>query len=561
MNAKQLIAHFERVSDAPNAASELRKLVLDLAVMGRLASLDQSDTPPKELLRSIRAEKSRLTLEKVIRKSKPLAPIDQSELPLHRPEHWEWARLGEVCVRVTKGSTPTSYGHSFVPQGVSFVKVESIRHGELKPTNISSFISEDTHNFLSRSQLTSGDILFSIAGSIGTCAIVPETILPANTNQALAIIGGSHFVFDGRFLLLTLRSLMAAPIVEKARGGAMNNISLADVAGLVVPIPPKEEQERIVAKVDELTALTDELENAQKDREKRRDRLATSSQLRMVETTFDPETFRFSAAFYLERLPRLATRPEHISELRRTILDLALRGRLAPQETAEEHAGQTGSNAMASGSEAMKGPYEIPQSWKWVRFGQIHELVRGVTYTKSDVADEAGPGYLPILRANNIGAELNFDDLVFVRAERVSDTQKLRRGDFLIALSSGSKNLVGKAAFVSEDYEMGFGGFCGAVRSNSAEVIPYVGVFLTSPLYRQAIAGGSRGIGINNIKRGTLNDLAFPLPPLPEQERIVAKVDELMAVCDELENQLLEGSTKRARMLEAVLHEALHSAA
>jgi type I restriction enzyme S subunit len=187
----------------------------------------------------------------------------------------------------------------------------------------------------------------------------------------------------------------------------------------------------------------------------------------------------------------------------------------------------------------------------------IHDLVRGVSYSGSDASKTPAKGHLPLLRANNIGTTLNFENLVFVTTERVGTEQRLRRGDYLLALSSGSKNLVGKAAYVPDDYEAAFGAFCGVVRVMSPDLVPYVGLFLASSLYREAIAASSRGIGINNLKREAMNSLAFPLPPFEEQERIVAKVYELMVVCDQLEERLREGSLERSRLLEALLHEAL----
>jgi type I restriction enzyme S subunit len=209
------------------------------------------------------------------------------------------------------------------------------------------------------------------------------------------------------------------------------------------------------------------------------------------------------------------------------ILDLAVRGRLTTQDPSDEPASELlkriqaekARGVRASGKRAesfveeSEPPFAVPTGWLWLGFGSIHDLVRGVTYTKSDVAESQGPGYLPILRANNIGASLNFENPVYVRSSRVGPDQMLRRGDYLIALSRGSKNLVGKAVFVAENYPGGFGGFCGVIRLVSPALEPYVGVFLASRLYRDAIAAGSRGIGINNLKREILNNIPFPSPP------------------------------------------------
>jgi type I restriction enzyme S subunit len=275
-----------------------------------------------------------------------------------------------------------------------------------------------------------------------------------------------------------------------------------------------------------------------------------------------------SAEVLLRHFDRISGAPNAILRLRSFILDLAVRGRLVEQSNEEisssglleeiDNHRRLKSRERARTQdlplEAPEEPFNLPASWRWIKFGRIHELVRGVTYSKSDVSDIPESGYLPILRANNIGDGLNFSDLVFVRQTRISEEQMLHRGDFLIALSSGSKNLVGKAAFVNEDYTGGFGGFCGVVRLYMSCLAPFVGVYVASRLYRDAIAAGSRGIGINNLKRETLSDLSFPLPCLSEQHRIVAKVKELMVLCDRLDAAQRERESHRNRLSSAIYY-------
>jgi type I restriction enzyme S subunit len=276
-----------------------------------------------------------------------------------------------------------------------------------------------------------------------------------------------------------------------------------------------------------------------------------------------------NAVGLVQHFEQISEAPEAVPRLRRFILDLAVRGKLVEQNPKDEPASELMKRiraAKTTGVDTKKKqmalpkiedsgvPFSLPGGWQWNRFGSIHELVRGVTYTKSDVSETLTPGNLPILRANNIGASLNFEDLVFVRKECVSSEQLLRRGDYLIALSSGSKNLVGKAAFVAADYAGGFGGFCGVLRLVSPSIELFVGIFLSSRLYRDAISEGSRGIGINNLKRETLNNILFPLPPLAEQQRIVAKVKELMKLCDELEAVTAKREARRDRLVASTLH-------
>lgn len=266
---------------------------------------------------------------------------------------------------------------------------------------------------------------------------------------------------------------------------------------------------------------------------------------------------------------KLAEAPDAVPRLRRFVLDLAVRGKLVPQDAGDEPAWELLKRIAAEKARLVKAgkvrksrkeaelssadPNELPESWIWVPFGALHHLVRGVTYSKGDVSDSASAGFVPILRANNIGPTLTYDDPVYVKSERVSSDQYLRRGDYMIALSSGSKNLVGKAALVPDDLDRAFGGFCGAVRLFDPSLVAFVGVFLSSDLYRDSISAGSRGIGINNLKKEVLANLHFPLPPLAEQRRIVAKVEELMALLDRLEAARTAREATRDRLTAASL--------
>ena len=224
---------------------------------------------------------------------------------------------------------------------------------------------------------------------------------------------------------------------------------------------------------------------------------------------------------------RVAEAPDAIARLRRFVLDLAVRGKLVAQDPGDEPVSELLKHIAAAKARLEESgeirrtrkdadlsaddPYERPTKWLWLPFGELHHLVRGVTYSKGDVSDVPAKGYAPILRANNIGFTLTHNDPVYVKSERVSPNQYLRRGDYMIALSSGSKNLVGKAALVSEDLDYAFGGFCGAVRPFDPALVGFIGVFLSSDLYRENISAGSRGIGMALLhKSGDGQGAPFP---------------------------------------------------
>jgi type I restriction enzyme S subunit len=172
---------------------------------------------------------------------------------------WKTTSIGELSELVTKGTTPTSVGHKFTDQGINFVKVESITQNGIFRTEKLAHIDDDCHQTLKRSQLVNGDILFSIAGALGRTARVTSNILPANTNQALAIIRlkPSEEVLP-EFIIRALSSGMLIEQIEKQRGGvAQQNLSLAQVKNFQIPLPPLPEQKRIVAILDEAFAGID----------------------------------------------------------------------------------------------------------------------------------------------------------------------------------------------------------------------------------------------------------------------------------------------------------------
>jgi type I restriction enzyme S subunit len=574
MSPERLLKYFDQISEVPDAVPRLRRFILDLAVRGKLVEQNPEDEPAGELLKRVAAEKRRLAEEGQTRKQKPLAPIAEDEVPFNVPKNWKLVRLGEVSTLITKGSTPTSYGHSFVQHGINFVKVEAIKEGLLLPENITSHINSETHEFLKRSQLKSGDLLFSIAGSIGTCAVVTGQILPANTNQALAIIRGANLAFSLGYLSYSSRSDLLGLTVAKARGGAMNNISLEDVSNFVLPLPPQAEQRRIVAKVDELMALCDEFEVAQVMRERRRDRLvaATLHGLNNGNNSSEPEvypTFEESARFYFNYLPRLTTRPEHIQQLRQTILNLALRGKLVRQDPNDEPAaallkrielekqnlikeGKLKKHEVLESSDKTIIPFDVSTGWEWEKAGALFLNVTDGFHNTPKPTDD---GYRYLTAKHIRPGKIDFERCLYVDEKNHKELfakTRVKRGDILIVnIGAGC----GNPAIVEVDFEFSFKNV--AILNLPSELDrDYILAFLLhyrTIVFDELIKGGAQPfLGLNMLRQ-----MLIPVPPLAEQRRIVAKVNKLMALCDELEAQLATTNTTRHQLLEATISEAL----
>ena len=161
-----------------------------------------------------------------------------------------------------------------------------------------------------------------------------------------------------------------------------------------------------------------------------------------------------------------------------------------------------------------------------VRVCELAEQLRGVSYGRSDASSTPRPGYLPVLRAGNIKEDgLTFDDLVFVPAERISEKQKIRRNDVVIAASSGSLDVVGKAARALDDYEGGFGAFCKVLRPGPDVDPAYFAHFFRTQQYRQRVSALAAGVNINNLRNEHLDEIQIPIPALREQRRLAEILD------------------------------------
>ena len=160
----------------------------------------------------------------------------------------------------------------------------------------------------------------------------------------------------------------------------------------------------------------------------------------------------------------------------------------------------------------------LPKHWEIARLGELGDLVRGVTYKRQETTDTSAPGYLPILRATNIqDGQLLLEELVYVKGEKVSDLQFLRRGDVVIAMSSGSKSVVGKSVQLNKEWKGSFGAFCAVFRHNLMAEPFFIGHVFQTKRYREHLLKEARGTNINNLSKNHILDYQFPLPPRPEQ--------------------------------------------
>jgi type I restriction enzyme S subunit len=568
MNADRLLELYDRIADAPDAIARLRRFVLDLAVRGKLVDQDPADEPASELLKRIAAEKARLVKAGEIRKPRDLSNGGELEPPFEIPATWRWCRLDTIGAIIGGGTPSASDPDNFAEPGDGIPWLTPADLGGYRDLYIERGARDLTDKGLDSSSATmmpTGTVLFTSRAPIGYVAIAAN---PISTNQGFKSI--VPYVADcSRFVALAMQAF-APDIDAKAPGTTFKEVSGKIVAGVAFPLPPLAEQRRIVAKVDALMALCDRLEAVRTAAEATRDRLTAASLARLTAPDTDDEAFSTHARFALDALYALTARPDQIKPLRQTILNLAVRGKLVEQDPNDEPALEILSRLRVdTGTKARRNvrcseeanecdvPFECPNGWTWTKVQQVIDPTREISYGVIKLGDEPKSGGIPILRCSDVRA--GFIDLTGVRKvheaiEAEYARTRLVGGEVVINI----RGTLGGVALVPDNLQ----GFNVArevaVVPIAREIYgPFIVYLMLSPFFWDHIENNLRGIAYKGLNLGILRDLPIPLPPIAEQRRIVAKVDELMALCDRLEANLATADETRRRILEALLYEAL----
>lgn len=556
MNAERLLQHYEQIADAPDAIVRLRRFILDLAVRGKLVPQDPTDEPASELLKRIAKAKSLSGRKERAKKRSEDLTKDGKGVPL--PAGWTFAPLADLVAVIN--------GRAYKQQELLSAGVPVLRVGNLFTSDkwYYSDLQLPEDKYCER-----GDLIFAWSASFGPFIWDGEKVIYHYHIWKLVLQSEADVnkLYLYSFLLQKTRE-----IKEAGHGISMIHMTKEKMERLSVPLPPLAEQHRIVTKVDELMALCDELEAARTEREAKRDRLAAASFARL--NAPDPQTFRDDARFALDALPALTTRPNQIKQLRQTILNLAVRGKLVPQDPTDESAAEL--LRQIAGKRAEKGRKAggrrnglpdaslrreeqlEPQNWVWTQLGEVALSMRYGTSVKCDYGTKGAP----VLRIPNVsGGRVSLDDMKFgpLSPSEIEDLGLLK-GDILLIRSNGSLEIVGRAAVVtSEAVGMSFAGYLVRLRTDLKNINPeYIWLALQSSEVRNQIEQPIRSaVGLKNVNLTEFGALTFCLPPLAEQHRIVAKVDELMVLCDQLEASLSCADETRKKLLDALLAEAL----
>lgn len=489
--------------------------------------------------------------------------------PFEIPEGWLWLPLGETG-NIFSGNSINEITRerlSKTQSGRPFIATKDVGYGldELAYENGLLVPDVDTTFKIARPNTP---LICSEGGSAGRkIGLCDREICFGNkliANEPWSKISPRYvlYVYLSPFFYEEFRSRMT---------GVIGGISLNRFIELPFPLPPFGEQQRIVGKVDELMSICDQLEAARLDREGQREKLTLSSLAKLNEP--DSETFAADARFALENLEPLTKRTDQIKQIRQTILNLAVRGKLVAQDANDEpartllgHIAKEKQAIAAQRSHKLKTaiqreyndePFGLPTGWIWC---QLDELAWKITDGDHLTPKRESSGHYLLSARNVHNGRIDLSNVDYVGPEEFSRMRARcdpDRNDILISCSGS----VGRVAIVDRDESYALVRSAALVKlALPSQLARYISLALISSCLQEQMGVRSKAAAQPNLFLGSIRQLILPLPPLAEQHRIVAKVDELMALCDQLEASLVEGEQTRSKLLEAVLHQALEPA-
>lgn len=553
--AALLEQHFDTAFASPESVDRLRELILTLAMQGKLVEQDPSDQPASELLKDIEAEKQRLIAEKKIRKQKPLPTVTEEEIPYQLPASWEWVRLGEV----SEYNGRKTLKNDEISPSVWLLDLEDIEKNTSKLLYRATFSERQSKS--NKSEFKKSDVLYGklrpyldkviVADDDGVCTTEIVPIVPYSGVN-------SYFL---RWLLK--RPKFISYVNSLMYGVKMPRLGTADAITSIHPLPPSAEQYRIVAKIDELMARCDTLEALHQQHTEKRLKVHSAAIQQLLE---QPESNAWD--FIQQHFNELYSVPENVTELRKAILQLAVMGRLVPQAPNDPPASQLLEEIQAEKERLITEnkirkqkslppisseeiPYKLPTSWQWVKLGHAGTLERGRSKhrPRNDKKLFEGGSY-PLVQTGDVSKAKTSNDTIFTCSSYYNEaglkqSQLWSKGTLCITIAANiaETGFLGMDACIPDSVV--------AFISHNKSTVRLVKFFID--IAKEDLEKFAPSTAQKNINLEILNNLNFPLPPLPEQQRIVEKIDQLMALCDQLDVQITTRNEKQQALLNAVM--------
>ncbi len=555
-----LVRHFDLIAQAPGGVARLRELILTLAVQGKLVPQDPSDEPASKLLKKIASEKDRLVAEKKIRKGKPLPDIGDDEIFFELPGTWAWVRLNSIG-DWGAGATPSRTNSNYYGG-----KIPWFKSGELTSDHITESEETVTEAALRECSLRlnqPGDVLIAMYGAtIGKTAILDVV---GTTNQAVCAC--TPFSGMSNSYLLLLMKALKPYFISQGAGGAQPNISREKVIHTVIGLPPLAEQSRIVTRVEELMKVCDALE-ASSQLEAQQHAQLVNSLLGTLTQSETPEALAHNWQRIATHFDVLLDRPEAVDALEQTILQLAVRGLLVPQDPTDEPASvllqkiRTEKDHLIAQGKIKRDkpllpitdeekPFALPQGWEWVRIGQLAEIKGGKRLPAGHTFSDQKTPYAYIQVTNMKQGTVETENLKYLKPDTFIGIKNytISMDDLYITIAG----TIGQVGMVPKECHLM------NLTENAAKIVfPKLNKewflnVLSSQICQHQFAAKTHQQAQPKLALHRIADALLPLPPLTEQSRMVTRVNELRSLCADLRQRLVAGQTMQSHLADALV--------
>jgi type I restriction enzyme, S subunit len=558
---KLLEKHFDIAFSAPDGIDKLRELILTLALQGKLVRQDPDDMPASRAMEDIQVEKQRLVREGKFKSLELKQPANPDIAPYQIPKSWEWCYLDDISA-IARGGSPRPI-KSYItddPNGLHWIKIGDSERGSLYINGTKERIRPE--GLKSTRMVFPGDLILSNSMSFGYPYILK---IEGCIHDGWLLIRLPEKLVNKLFIYHLFLSGYAKRAFKKAAAGAVvQNLNADKVRQLLVPLPPLAEQRRIVAKIDQLMSRCDEMEKLRVERDRKQITVHTSALNRLL-TAPDSDTFTKSWQFITQHFSELYSVKENVAELRKAILQLAVMGKLVPQDPNAESVKELlskvqserekyGAHDKGDSIQSKKSlGHSIPESWQWQCLENL--LVFGPTNGFSPKAVKYETPIRSLTLTATTSGKFRGEHSKFIDDNIPTDSKLwLRDGDILVQRGNTLEYVGVSAVYRGEPDRYIYPDLMMKLRVSSEIDTDFVCLAMSSEPCRQFLrsrASGTSGT-MPKINQKILRSLPIPIPPLTEQRRIVSTVDQLMKLCDSLEQHIDAASQKKTTLLNGL---------
>ena len=558
---KFVLENFDTIFRNEKSLESLNKIILDLAIRGKLVEQNPEDEPASELLIRIKEEKERLIKEKVIKKEKELPKIEKDEIPFEIPESWEWVRLGEIIT--LKGGKRVDNGYKLLetPTNHIYIRITDMKDFSVKENDL-RYIDDTMYEKIKNYIIKKEDLYITIAGTIGYVGEIPEKFDGMNlTENAGRII---LYFMNKRFLRYILNSnFIQEQFQEMVNKMAQPKLALTRIQETLVPIPNLKEQKKIVEKIERLQELIRNLKEVYLANEESRLNLKKSLLVEIEKSNSDKELLK-NLEVVFSNFDKVIRSKEDIKDIRNLILSLAIKGKLVKQNPEDEPASELLIRIKEEKERLIKEkvikkekelpkiekdeiPFEIPESWEWVRLGEVVDFSVGKTPSRHNELYWENGEYNWVSIADMKNGEILYSTKEKVSKKASDEIFKnniSEIGDLLMSfkLSIGKLCILGIKAYHNEAII--------TLKVRNSILKNYLFKLLNSFDLLSESNKAIKGVTLNST---SLKNVKIAIPPLAEQQRIVERVEKLMSICDMLEEKIVESERVSEKLLESLV--------